>query len=115
MTTAGNAQGSDTSSVVIRARDLTAPTGRYTDRPWRAHVGRTHVAIVQRWLRDDFTPTRAIRRVVRWGDGKTTTWRRGTTVEHVYRKRGIFHPRVIITDRAGNHHVLSLHRIVVRR
>lgn len=114
---ARNARGRDRVSTVIRARDLRAPRGRFVVSPRHAHVRHTRVAITQRALHDNFTPRHAIRRIVRWGDGTAPrAWRTGLTrTVHVYRKRGIYHPRVVLIDRAGNHRVVHTHRVVVRR
>ncbi|HEY6934447.1 MAG TPA: PKD domain-containing protein, partial [Marmoricola sp.] len=55
--TAKNAQGTDTARTVIRTRDAVAPTGRFAISPRRAHLRHTRVAILQRSLHDNFTPT----------------------------------------------------------
>ncbi|HEY6934913.1 MAG TPA: hypothetical protein VI452_16040, partial [Marmoricola sp.] len=62
-------------------------------------------------------PTRAIRRIVRWGDGtKAVAWRAGLTrTVHIYRKRGTYHPQVVLVDRAGNHRVVRTSSVTVRR
>lgn len=114
--TATDGKTNDTASLVVQARDLRAPTGRFAATPARAHVRHTKVAVVQKALHDDFTPARSIRRVVRWGDGTAAqVWRPGTTLRHVYRKRGVFHPQVQLTDRAGNHRTVWTNRVFVRR
>lgn len=113
--TASNARASNTARQVVTVRDQRAPVGRFTA-SHRGRVNRTRFAIVQHWLRDDFTRTRSIRRVVHWGDGtRGRAWHRGNRIRHVYHRRGTFRPSVTLFDRAGNRRVLHINRVVVRR
>jgi hypothetical protein len=93
--------------------DTDAPTGTFTDENATAWAGFTKVTVSQSALADNWSPADKITRSVDWGDGTTTAWTSGTTVQHVYSVAGSFTPAVTVTDEAHNAATLQTSSVVV--
>jgi hypothetical protein len=109
---AHNTREVDAAAVVIN--DTEAPVGSFTNGNTTAWAKLTKVRLSQTALSDNWTPADLITRVVAWGDGKTSTWTKGTTISHVYVKGGTFTPKVTITDEAHNSATVSTSAVRVK-
>ena len=85
-----------TTTVVLP--DVSAPTGSFKadDDQWDGVI--TQLAAPT----DDVTAPAAIVRQVDWGGDNWVTWTEGEMITSTYAVEGVYHPRVRLTDAAGN-------------
>ncbi len=89
--------------------DVTAPTGTYTstwDDPSKT------ATITETALSDD-SGSAGVTRTVAWGDGATSPWTSGTTIDHVYAALGRYTATVTLEDAAHNQAVIDVPTIVI--
>lgn len=97
-------------SVTTQVPDLTAPTGTFAV----SRVDRT-ATVTQTALSDDVSGPGAIVRAIDWDQGAGfEPWASGTSVQHTYPAgKHAYHPRVRLTDAAGNTAVLALAGVAI--
>ncbi|NYD42936.1 hypothetical protein [Nocardioides panaciterrulae] len=110
---AGNAAVLPVGAVVVG--DHVAPTGVFSASPTAGWATFTRVGITELALHDDLSAAEDIRRSVVWGDGSRSPWPVDAEVEHVYAGAGVFTPRVVLVDEAGNRARVGANPVTVSR
>jgi hypothetical protein len=96
-----------THSVVLD--DVTAPTGTFTS----AWDDVTKTATITQTALDDDSGSAGVTRTVTWGDGASSPWSSGTTIDHVYPALGRYTPTVTVEDAAHNQAVIDVPAVVI--
>jgi hypothetical protein len=97
------------STLTVPLPDDTAPTGAFTsvwDDP-------TKTATITQSALDDDSGAAGVTRTVTWGDGASSPWASGTTIDHVYPALGRYTPTVTLEDAAHNQAVVDVPAIVI--
>lgn len=100
--------------AAVAIDDTEKPEGAFTAAPAKAWAKYTKVAVTQVGeLSDDVSAPANIKRSIAWGDGTTSEWTSGSSIQHVYAAVGSFQPVVKLTDEAGKTREVTLRSVAV--